>query len=381
MKKIISICLCVYVFLYSAFSPRLVYADWASPFIKTFSKSFSYNNIQYTVQIVDVMSSSKAATLLSSALRAGVSKVAIPLNFLGWVGIAASAGYMVYEMSSVLQSFKTSAYGMPVTSGVAYACPSSSGQGGYSWAKVNSQSIQYGTYSVQGTFPRWNIYFVNETCSGIIRSYVGVATSDIRIYSEKVYMAQECSVSLQTACSSAVPYPYTDTDVKNWVSQNPSPFSSLQPTVSSSKPVDAVEVSPSQYPDVTAKVQPVQSTPQPEQEQQTEKPLPQPSTEQNYIDPSQPQVPQFDVSLDVPEKKSISDLVRRWLSSIPFIGAFSKISISAGGSCSVAIPVPFSSSSASLNFCQYSNVFEIIGGFIFSFASIYAVYIIFKRSD
>ena len=80
------------------------------------------------------------------------------------------------------------------------------------------------------------------------------------------------------------------------------------------------------------------------------------------------------------EKKDIGGLLDTFIAGIPFIGALKNLGISGVGECSVQVNVPFGGV-ANLDFCKYQTHFSVIGGFIYVFACIYAIYIVFKRSD
>ena len=91
-------------------------------------------------------------------------------------------------------------------------------------------------------------------------------------------------------------------------------------------------------------------------------------------------ISELDTNIDVPEKKSISDLIQNAISSIPALNILKSVRIEGSGSCSFNIPFSLggASGSGTIDFCQFASVFSIIGGFILSFAHLYAIFIVFK---
>jgi len=97
--------------------------------------------------------------------------------------------------------------------------------------------------------------------------------------------------------------------------------------------------------------------------------------------PASLSIPEFDTSLDIPQKKSLTDLVNTSFSSIPALNILKSLKIEGNSSvCSVNIPFSLGgfSGSGDIDFCQFNDVFNILGSFILAFAHLFAVYIVFK---
>lgn len=107
---------------------------------------------------------------------------------------------------------------------------------------------------------------------------------------------------------------------------------------------------------------------------------PAPSQEDYSFSAPDVSVPDLDTNIDIPEKKSISNLISNAISNIPALNILKQVKIQGSGSCSFNIPVSLgnASSSGTLDFCQFADVFSIIGGFILAFAHLYAIMIVFK---
>lgn len=99
-----------------------------------------------------------------------------------------------------------------------------------------------------------------------------------------------------------------------------------------------------------------------------------------FTTPTSPDLPKLDTNIDVPEKKSLTDLVNTSFSSIPALNILKTLQIQGSGVCSFNIPFSIGSFSGSgvIDFCQFSNIFSIIGSFILAFAHLFAIYIVFK---
>lgn len=395
MKKTVAILTIFFYFVFCIYSVKYVYADWASPVVKQVSKSFTYNGLQYTVKIADSITSAKATTLAKAVVNSQFSKVAIPLSWLGVIATVASVGYLVYDLTQQKQAIEAIPTPIPMTDGDNYFCGSKVRV--FAFVKQNycyfDPSDHQGLCNYYtGSYKRTGLQYDSSAQCKCDWPYSNCSKcypfQNFEIYENGNYMGFVNTMyglsRIECPDGAVVTGQKTEQQIKDWVDANRNSFDALSPQLSPTKPQDAVEISNTEYPDVTAQVD---SAPQPSEESQpnpSEQPIPQPSDpESSYLNPSTPNSSDFDVSFDVPEKKDISTLLDRWLSAIPFLGLLSNLGISGSGSCSVSVQAPLSSGviSGVMNFCQYDDVFRVIGSFIFVFASIYSVYIIFKRSD
>lgn len=347
--------------------------------------------------VSDSITSQGLARLAGKALLAGVTRVAIPL------GVLATVGYLVYDLSNLLNKIKSATVYNPAPGQCVYACDGAvricavSGEynscyfpsDAYYTTCDGQRSMGWCNSTVQRITGGWNDLYVThcsvaKTTAKPYRAYY--------VYKGQTYKGALVStggVSI-AVCPGGQPDnpPLTQTDIERYIENNPDVVRDIIQNQTPSqvvpyKPSDAVEVSRDDYsiPDQNITIYQNPSEQQQEDTQNpTEQPMPQPSNDDSYIDPGVPEAPSFDTSLQPPEKKSIGDLVTRFISSLPFVGALRQMQISASGSCSVSVPTPFGSSGV-LDFCRYEDIFRAIGILVFQFASIYAIYIIFKRSD
>lgn len=408
MKKTVAVLTIFFYFVFCIYSVKYVYADWASPIVKQTVKSFVYNGLQYTVKITDTITSAKATTLAKAVANSSFSKVAIPLNWLGAIAAVASVGYLIYDLASQKQEmgtyFQSQVYNFSIAPYELYR----NGASRLGSSPDNREVLRCGSRTYTVSVPSFTAGCGIKSGKWVlIRYYLwhdgsvfqpgnngGIyAQTDACVYC--YWGSGNCALNAVYTCvmpdgskmkpssdlgEDVVPQP-SPQQIQDWVEANKTSFENLTPQLSPTKPQDAIEVSNTEYPDITAQVD---STPQASEESQPtpeEQPMPQPENpDTNYINPGLPDTPNFDSSFQVPEKKSFSDLLDRFFASIPFIGALRQTSISASGQCSFVVHTPFNTSGV-MDFCQYDSVFSVIGGFIFAFASIYAIYIIFKRSD
>ncbi len=99
-----------------------------------------------------------------------------------------------------------------------------------------------------------------------------------------------------------------------------------------------------------------------------------------FTSPGLPDVPRLDTSIDIPERKSLTDLVNSSFSSIPALNILKQLQITGSGVCSFDVPFSLFSSSGGgvINFCQFNSVFNVLGSFILAFAHLFAIWIVFK---
>jgi len=88
----------------------------------------------------------------------------------------------------------------------------------------------------------------------------------------------------------------------------------------------------------------------------------------------------FDTNVDVPERKSISQLLSQKLQSIPILQALKQVKIQGSGSCTFSVPIslPGASGSGTIDFCQFAGVLSTLGSIVLIVAHIFAIYIVFK---
>lgn len=391
MKKVLSI---IAIFLLLLMPLQQAYSDWASPNVINTAKTFVYNGIRYTVSITDTVTSSKATTLLSAVASSNFSKVAIPLRFLGWVGAAASIGYLVYDLTSAKQSLINY---YPLPRPLEYMIFSNPADGSVGTLQCGScQYVINEGNPYQTAAPHWVYIPIQLNNSAPCGANFVLGKGEIRqsnwgstvtLYTSFGYQSEYFSYYCQDNTRpqpvgnvdiDTPPFP-SEQQIRDFVESHPDVFQNMSPVLSPNLPSDAVEISDYPSPTATLDSEPEQQ-PQESQPNPQEQSMPQPENPDNYINPDVPAVPSFDTAFDIPEKKNIKPLIDSWLSVVPFLGMLKQIGISGSGSCSFTVATPFNRSGV-LNFCQYESVFEVIGGFVFAFASVYAVYIIFKRSD
>jgi hypothetical protein len=395
MRKVIAIfLLCVYILF--------VYQSTAYSFVSTTKVTTGLAKVagqMASVTVSDVVTSASASRAVAKAIAAGVVRVAIPL---GWV---VGIGFLVYDLSKLIEKVRTSPVLAPAPGTESYTCSGTvkivnQGRWDYRmydyWASLcdrtftyigNADVIKIYNFPQQETYCSW--CFKSRTDANYFYAYY--------VYSQNAngtwrYWGPVYGHSVEVAvCPSGQPNVTTPTeqDIKDWIETHPNEFRDIiqnqtPSEIRQTKPSDAVELSRDEYsiPDsnITVSTKPQDQQDQESQQNPTEQPMPTPNSDTDYINPGTPDAPQFDSSIQPPEKKNIGDLLDRFISSIPFVGALRSTSISASGQCSFSVPTPFGTT-GTLDFCRFESVFRVIGGFIFTFASLYAIWIIFKRSD
>jgi len=105
-----------------------------------------------------------------------------------------------------------------------------------------------------------------------------------------------------------------------------------------------------------------------------------PGTEQDTMSvPGYPAVPTLDTTIEEPDKKSIPDLISGWLSNAPFMAIISDMEVKAtGGQSEFIIPLPeILGGTATMDFGEWSDLWQAMGAIIIAIAYIYGAMIIF----
>lgn len=105
-----------------------------------------------------------------------------------------------------------------------------------------------------------------------------------------------------------------------------------------------------------------------------------PGTDQDSMSvPGYPAVPTLDTTIEAPDKKSIPDLVSGWLSNAPFMAIITDMEVTAtGGQSEFIIPLPeVLGGTATMDFGEWSDLWQAMGAIIIAVAYIYGAMIIF----
>lgn len=105
-----------------------------------------------------------------------------------------------------------------------------------------------------------------------------------------------------------------------------------------------------------------------------------PGTDQDSMSvPGFPAVPTLDTTIEEPDKKSIPDLLSGWLSNAPFMAIITDMEVKAtGGQSEFIIPLPeVLGGTATMDFGEWSDLWQAMGAIIIAVAYIYGAMIIF----
>ncbi len=345
------------------------WGDWASPNVISVVKNFSYNGVEYSVKYLTSMNQSKAYSYLSRVMsNPAMRKVAVPIRLapgVGWIMTVASVGYVIYDLSQPVADLRTQ------TQTQTWRCGDHTFE--LTFQEPTSGIYCYDSVDFNGVWNFHQIMYPSQTRYwGVFRKDGGDPVSGFVFCKPFAVTCYGLPAQEITTVS--------DVAIRDYVENNPDVFTQdvLNPQFSYEKPSDAIEVESD--PDGQVVIQQDRQQEEPSNEEEA---IPD-TSENTYIDPGVPAQPEFFVNdVVVPEKKNLRDVLDRWLSTIPFLTFFSDLGIAGTGNCSINVPFSFNGASGMgvLDFCQYSELFDIIGSIIVSFSGIYAVYIIFKRSD
>lgn len=105
---------------------------------------------------------------------------------------------------------------------------------------------------------------------------------------------------------------------------------------------------------------------------------PAPKEGEDFVTPPQLQAPEFDISLDVPEKKDYTNLLEQFISNSPVYHILADTEIKTSGAvCS--LNATWKGHIIKFSMCEFQSSLEAVGALILMFAHIMAIMIIFRN--